>query len=44
MEGVETWEELGKIKTLGPDLIQGYYYSKPCSRDEFLKKFFDYSE
>ena len=24
--------------------IQGYYYSKPCSRDEFLKKFFGYSE
>ena len=44
VEGVETKEDLEKIKALGPDLIQGYYYSKPCSRDEFLKKFFDYSE
>ena len=43
-EGVETKEDLEKIKALGPDLIQGYYYSKPCSRDEFLKKFFGYSE
>ena len=44
VEGVETNEDLEKIKALGPDLIQGYYYSKPCSRDEFLKKFFGYSE
>ena len=44
VEGVETKEDLEKIKALGPDLIQGYYYSKPCSRDEFLKKFFGYSE
>ena len=44
VEGVETKEDLKKIKALGPDLIQGYYYSKPCSRDEFLKKFFGHSE
>ena len=44
VEGVETKEDLEKIKALGPDLIQGYYYSKPCSRNEFLKKFFCYSE
>jgi len=33
-EGVETSEQLDKIVELGCDLIQGYYYSKPCSPEE----------
>lgn len=41
VEGIETKEELEKIKKLGPDFIQGYYYSKPCSKEEFLRKFFE---
>lgn len=41
VEGVETKEELDKITALGPDFIQGYYYSKPISKEEFLKKFFE---
>lgn len=34
VEGVETEEQLGFIKQIGCDLIQGYYYSKPVSADE----------
>lgn len=39
IEGVETEEELQKIRELGPDYIQGYYYGKPCPADEFLHEF-----
>lgn len=39
IEGVETEEELQKIRELGPDYIQGYYYGKPCPADEFLREF-----
>ena len=34
-EGVETAEQLKILKTLGCDLIQGYYYSKPIPVKEF---------
>ena len=34
-EGVETKEELDKIKILGADYIQGYYYSRPVERQTF---------
>ena len=36
-EGVETDGQAKRIKTLGGDYIQGYYYSKPLSEDEFEK-------
>lgn len=36
-EGVETDGQAKRIKTLGGDYIQGYYYSKPLSKDEFEK-------
>lgn len=39
VEGVETAEELARILILGPDFIQGFYYGRPCPREEFLKKF-----
>lgn len=39
VEGVETAEELARITTLDPDYIQGYYYSKPCTQKEFMKKY-----
>ena len=39
VEGVETEDELAKVVEMGADFIQGYYYSKPCSRQEFLGKF-----
>ena len=39
-EGVETKEQLDKLKELKYDIIQGYYFSKPVNSDEF-EKFFD---
>ncbi len=33
VEGVETLEELGIVKSYGVDEIQGYYYSRPLSAD-----------
>lgn len=39
VEGIETEAELEKISRLNPDYIQGYYYSKPCPRGEFLARF-----
>lgn len=39
VEGVETSEELARIKELGPDYIQGFYYGRPCPKEEFLEKF-----
>ena len=36
-EGVETKEQLDAMKELGVDYIQGYYFSKPLPRKEFLK-------
>ncbi len=33
VEGVETLEELGILKSYGVDEIQGYYYSRPLSAD-----------
>lgn len=39
VEGVETKDEQAKIAALDPDFIQGYYYSRPCSKEEFKKKF-----
>ena len=34
-EGVETAQEMKTVIRLGVDLIQGYYYSKPISAEEF---------
>lgn len=39
VEGVETEEEYQRIKSLGPDYIQGYFFSKPCPKEEFIEKF-----
>lgn len=39
-EGVETKEQLDKLKELKYDIIQGYYFSKPVNSNEF-EKFFD---
>lgn len=36
-EGVETDGQAQRIKMLGGDYIQGYFYSKPLSKDEFEK-------
>lgn len=39
VEGVETEEELNYIRTLEPDYIQGFYYGRPCSEEEFVEQF-----
>lgn len=36
-EGVETKEQMEIISELGIDYIQGYYFSKPLSGEEFLQ-------
>lgn len=35
VEGVETKEQVDYIRKLNCDVIQGYYYSKPISKEEF---------
>lgn len=35
-EGVETKEELERVKKLGCDVIQGYYYSHPLGLNDYL--------
>lgn len=39
VEGVETREQIEFIKKIGGDIIQGYYVSKPISKEEFEKYF-----
>ena len=34
-EGVETKEQVERLRSLGCDYIQGYYYSKPISKADF---------
>jgi len=36
-EGIETQEQAQAIETLGIEYIQGYYFSKPLSGEEFLR-------
>ena len=36
-EGVETREQADGIAQLGIEYIQGYYFSKPLPKDEYLK-------
>ncbi|MBO7335944.1 MAG: EAL domain-containing protein [Lachnospiraceae bacterium] len=36
-EGVETKEQVMKLKNIGCDYIQGYFYSKPLPRDEYVR-------
>jgi len=37
-EGVETKEQYIYLKDSGCDVIQGYYFSKPVPKDEFIEK------
>lgn len=38
IEGVETEEQFNLVKSLNINLIQGYFFSRPLSMDDFLKK------
>ena len=42
IEGIETKEELNKICNMGPDYIQGFYFSKPCPLGAFLDTMHDF--
>lgn len=35
-EGVQTPEQLERIKRFGCDVVQGYYYSKPLPLSDFI--------
>lgn len=35
-EGVETEEEVSRVRAMGIDLIQGYYYSRPLAPADFI--------
>ena len=39
-EGAERKEQVERLSQYGCDLIQGYYYSKPMSIEEFEKKYY----
>lgn len=41
-EGVEEREELQVLAELKPDLLQGYYFSKPCEVEEFEGIYFEF--
>lgn len=36
-EGVETEEQLNLVKSLGTPLVQGFYYSKPIPKNDFME-------
>ncbi len=40
-EGIETKKQLDFLKKIGCDIIQGYYFSKPITIDEFEKKYLE---
>lgn len=40
-EGVENREQMELLKSIGCDIIQGYYFSKPLPPEEFCKLFKD---
>lgn len=39
MEGIEGEEELNKMMKTKPDMIQGYYFGKPSSAEQFEEQF-----
>ena len=42
-EGAERKEQVDRLRSLGCDVIQGYYYSKPIPMDEFDRKYLSQS-
>ncbi|MDD6739497.1 MAG: EAL domain-containing protein, partial [Coriobacteriaceae bacterium] len=42
-EGVETQEQLDKLRALGCDKVQGYYFSRPLPADEFISYLKDHA-
>lgn len=42
-EGIETQEQIQRVKSMGFDIVQGYYYSKPLPINEYLIFIKDFS-
>ncbi len=40
VEGIETAQKASRIRALGVDIFQGYYYAKPLSPIDFERKYF----
>ena len=38
-EGAESKEQVDRLRSLGCDLVQGYYYSKPIAMEEFESRY-----
>ena len=43
-EGVETKEQVKYLKNVGCTIIQGYYYSKPLNKNQFIEYVSSYSQ
>ena len=43
-EGAETPEQVERLRQMGVDFVQGFYYSKPINRDDFLQLLNDDTE
>jgi len=41
VEGIETPQELQKIRMLNPDYIQGFFFGRPCSYEEFFETYIE---
>ena len=39
VEGIETEEEREKIYQLAPDCFQGFYFGRPCAKEQFFEQF-----
>lgn len=40
VEGIETSQKAARIRALGVDIFQGYYYSRPLAPEQFALKYF----
>ena len=40
VEGIETAQKASRIRSLGVDIFQGYYFARPLSPEDFEKKYF----
>lgn len=40
VEGIETAQKASRIRALGVDIFQGYYYARPLSPEDFERKYF----
>ncbi len=39
VEGIETEQELEKMWRLPPDFSQGFYFGRPCAKEQFMNQF-----